>query len=314
MNILVATDPSAHSREAIQFVKSVQWPEKSEIYLFHVVEMKASPPMPLSDVPSSWDRVIAQVRGKMVDEANLFLEQTKTEICAHNPCPVHTRVIEGIPGGEILKAVKDYHIDLVIMGTRGLSKIKRFLLGSTSDWVVREASCSVLLVREKLSRSMTGKTSPKVLLATDGSHEAFRLVDVLSTLGVRVRPKVMVSHVVRKPGFLEGWHWGTGKDEFKQLAGQLQEKAEREGADHLKEIGRHVKSRHMKVETILTHGDPADEILKTAEVLKTALILIGAQGSGESESVPLGGVARKIARYAPCSVLVVRHARSETRS
>lgn len=62
----------------------------------------------------------------------------------------------------------------------------------------------------------------------------------------------------------------------------------------------------MKMETMSTHGDPADEILKTAEVLKIALILIGTQGTGESESAPLGRVARKIARYARCSVLVVR--------
>lgn len=311
MKILVAVDPSQHSREAIRFVKSMEWPEKSELFLIHVIEMKDAPPLQPSGGPSSWDRVISQARGKMFTEAKAFLDHTKQEVFEERHLPIQSIVVEGVPGAEILRVVKDHQIDLVIIGTRGLSLVKRFLLGSTSDWVMREAPCSVLLVREKLSQVTMGKTSAKILLATDGSSVALNTVQMLGLLRCKTPPKVKVAHVVGKPAYLEGWYWGKGKAAFQQLATRMLEKAEKDGASHLEEIGHAVKKLDMKVETVLTKGDPAEEIVKIAERLKAKLILVGSKGFMGDKPVPLGGVVRKIARYAPCSVFLVRPGRAE---
>ncbi len=89
MKILVAVDRSEHAQEAIRFVKSVEWPKKSEIYLMHVIELKDAPPIMPSGGPSSWDRVIAQARGQLVTETRLFLEQTKKDMLKH--CPLNHR-------------------------------------------------------------------------------------------------------------------------------------------------------------------------------------------------------------------------------
>lgn len=56
-------------------------------------------------------------------------------------------VAEGRPGEEIMVQVREKAIDLVIMGSRSSSSLKRLLLGSTSEQVLREAPCSVLIVR-----------------------------------------------------------------------------------------------------------------------------------------------------------------------
>ncbi|MDH3504920.1 MAG: universal stress protein [Nitrospirota bacterium] len=311
MKILVAVDPSQHAQEAIRFVSSVDWPKASEIYLIHVIEMKHASTLIPSDGPSSWDRVISQARGKMVTEARLFLEQTKQEILKESSHIVKTVVLEGLPGAEILQAVEDYRIDLVILGTRGLSNVKRFLLGSTSDWVMREAPCSVLLVREKLSKVTMGKTAAKILLATDGSSVALSTVDMLGLLTCKTPPKVTVTHVVGRPAYLEGWYWGKGKAAFTQLAEQLQTKAQKDGASYLEEMSQRVKDLGMQVDTVLTKGDPAEEIVKIAERSKAKLIMVGSKGFIGGKLVPLGGVVRKIARYAPCSVLLTRPGRSE---
>ncbi|MBA3967439.1 MAG: universal stress protein [Nitrospirales bacterium] len=310
MKILVAVDPSEHAEEAIRFVKSVEWPKKSELFLIHVIEMKDAPPIMPEGGPSSWDRVISQARGKLFTEAKSFLEHTKKEIVEERALTIKCLVMEGLPGAEILQAVKDYQIDLIILGTRGLSNVKRFLLGSTSDWVMREAPCSVLLVREKLSKVTKGKTAAKILLATDGSSVALSTVDMLGLLNGKTPPKVTVTHVVRKPAYLEGWYWGKGKAAFKQLAEQLLDKAQKEGASHLEEISQRVKGLGMEVDTVLTKGDPAEEIVKLAECSKTKLIMVGSKGFKGGKPVPLGGVVRKIARYAPCSVFLIRPARS----
>lgn len=311
MKILVAVDPSQHSQEAIRFVQSVEWPKKTELFLIHVIEMKDAPPILPSGGPSSWDRVISQARGKLVTEAKAFLGHTKQEISEERHLPIQCLLMEGLPGAEILEVVNDYQIDLVIIGTRGLSNVKRFLLGSTSDWVMREAPCSVLLVREKLSQVTMGKTSAKILLATDGSSVALSTVQRLGLLRGKTPPKVTVTHVVKKPALLEGWYWGKGKAEFQQLAKHMLEKAEKDGARHLEEISHAVKKLDMKVETVLTKGDPAEEIVKIAERSKAKLIMVGSKGFVGGKPVPLGGVVRKIARYAPCSVLLVRPGRTE---
>jgi nucleotide-binding universal stress UspA family protein len=306
MKILVAVDRSEHAQEAIRFVKSVDWPKQSRIYLIHVIELKDAPPIMPSGGPSSWDRVIAQARGQLVTESKLFLEQTKKDMLKHCPLNIKPIVVEGLPGAEILQAVKDYQIELIVVGTRGLSKVKRFLLGSTSDWVMREASCSVLLVRGNLSRATKGKTAANVLLATDGSSGARNTVQMLSLLTFKTPPRVTVTQVVNRPAYLEGWYLGKGKAEFEQLAEQLQEKAQKDGARHLEDLGQMVKGLHMKVDTVLTKGDPAGEILKTAERLKAKLIMVGAKGLAGGKPIPLGAVTRKVFLYAPCSVLVAR--------
>ncbi|MEX2493191.1 MAG: universal stress protein [Nitrospirales bacterium] len=311
MKILVAFDHSEHAQEAIRFVKSVDWPTQSRIYLIHIMEMKDAPTLMPSGGPSSWDRVIAEARGHLVTEAKIFLEHTKKSIQEHCTVQVESIVVEGLPGAEILQAMKDYQIDLIVVGTRGLSKVKRFLLGSTSDWVLREASCSVLLVRGKLSQATMGKSPAKILLATDGSSVALSTVPMLGLLKGKTPPKVTVAHVVGKPAFLEGWYWGTGKAEFKQLGEQLLEKAEKDGAAHLEEMSQRVEGLGMKVDTVLTKGDPAEEIVKIAERSKAKLIMVGSKGFIGGKPVPLGGVVRKIARYAPCSVLLTRPGKSE---
>ncbi len=312
MKILVAIDPSPHAREAIRFVKSVVWPQKTEIFLMHVIELKHAAPFSPSDGPSSWDRVISQARGKLLTEARNFLEQTKQDMNGQNSLTIKAIVEEGLPGAEILQAAENYQVDLVILGTRGLSKIKRFLLGSTSEWVMRDAPCSVLLVREKLRMVTMGKTAGKIILATDGSSEAFHTVRMLGLLTCKTPPKVTVAHVVGRPAYLEGWYWGKGKAEFQQLAEKLLEKARENGVGHLEEISQRVKKLNMKADPIIRTGDPAEEILKIAEKTKAKLIMVGSKGFKNGKPIPLGGIVKKIARHAHCSVWLIRPGKSKT--
>lgn len=311
MKILIAVDPSPHSQEAVQFVKSVEWPEQAQIYLMHVIDMKQAPPLLPSSGPADWDRVISQARGELFTNAKQFLEHTQQSIRGPRVFPVHTLVAEGFPGEEILKAVEEHRIDVVILGTRGLSDVKRFLLGSTSDYIMREASCSVLLVRKKLSRLTLGKTASNILLATDGSSGALSTVQMLSQLTYRTPPKVTVIHVVGKPAFLDGWFWGKGKTEFRELGEQLQAQAEEHGIRHLEDISHRIRELNLAVETKLAKGHPADEIITAAERVKAKLVIVGLRSVQEGQPMPQGEVVKKVSRYAPCSVLVVRHGKSQ---
>lgn len=53
----------------------------------------------------------------------------------------------GDPADEIIRAARDQGFDLIVVGHRGLSPVKAFLVGSVSNRLVSHAPCSVLVVR-----------------------------------------------------------------------------------------------------------------------------------------------------------------------
>src|SRR5262245_55553132 len=61
--------------------------------------------------------------------------------------PVHHVFLEGDPAGEIVRYAVDVGMDLVIMGTHGRTGLERLLMGSVAEKVMREAPCSVLVVK-----------------------------------------------------------------------------------------------------------------------------------------------------------------------
>jgi nucleotide-binding universal stress UspA family protein len=61
--------------------------------------------------------------------------------------PVHHVFLEGDPAAEIVRYARDAAIDLIVMGTHGRTGLERLLMGSVTERVMREAACSVLVVK-----------------------------------------------------------------------------------------------------------------------------------------------------------------------
>lgn len=59
---------------------------------------------------------------------------------------VEKDVLEGEPAEAILEIAKDEAFDLIVMGNRGMSKMKRFFTGSVTQRVIAEAPCPVLAI------------------------------------------------------------------------------------------------------------------------------------------------------------------------
>jgi len=57
------------------------------------------------------------------------------------------RIREGLPAEDILKEIEDEKIDLVIMGSKGMSGAHRVIIGSTAEEIVRWSPCPVLIVK-----------------------------------------------------------------------------------------------------------------------------------------------------------------------
>ncbi|XP_009356876.1 universal stress protein YxiE-like [Pyrus x bretschneideri] len=76
-----------------------------------------------------------------------LLEKAK-EICANHGVNAETVTEVGDPKAAICDAVQKHNINLLILGERGLGKIKRAILGSVSNYCVQNAKCPVLVVKK----------------------------------------------------------------------------------------------------------------------------------------------------------------------
>ncbi len=61
--------------------------------------------------------------------------------------PVRHVLLQGDPAEEIVRYCRDAGIDLVVMGTHGRTGLERLLMGSVAEKVLRDAPCSVLVVK-----------------------------------------------------------------------------------------------------------------------------------------------------------------------
>jgi nucleotide-binding universal stress UspA family protein len=77
--------------------------------------------------------------------------------------PVTHVLLEGDPAGEIVRYGRDVGADLIVMGTHGRTGVERLVLGSVAEKVLRDAACSVLVV--KLPRGQPVTTRGDVAVA-----------------------------------------------------------------------------------------------------------------------------------------------------
>ena len=79
---------------------------------------------------------------------------------------------------------------MIVLGSWGKGRIRRLLLGSVSDSVVRHAPCPVMVIRWNLV-----VFPAKILVATDGSEEAALAAQSVADLGSRTGSELHVTHV-----------------------------------------------------------------------------------------------------------------------
>jgi nucleotide-binding universal stress UspA family protein len=84
---------------------------------------------------------------------HLLEELHRLEPCDPKP-RVQYRLVEGDPAAAILKTAQECACDLIVMGTRGRTALKRFLTGSVADKVALEAPCPVLSVTNCIPKAL----------------------------------------------------------------------------------------------------------------------------------------------------------------
>jgi nucleotide-binding universal stress UspA family protein len=84
---------------------------------------------------------------KAQQETSAALLSRALQMCRAKQIRTETLVLEGEAKEMICEAVEKMHVDLLVVGSRGLGKIKRAFLGSVSDYCAHHANCPILIVK-----------------------------------------------------------------------------------------------------------------------------------------------------------------------
>lgn len=301
MRILCAVDGSEYSRWGVQALEAFADREPEQVTLLHVVDKPALQSLTGKN-PLSERRTLAAMEKAGVillrdaaRSAHVALGQAATA----PRTKFQTVLAYGPLANTIVKHARRLKVGLIVMGSRGLSDIQGFLLGSVSRQVASTAACSVLVVKQPMPKLL------HVTLAVDDSKPSRAAAKFLRSRILPESATVTILTAVESPvtDFAARYLSESQLAELKQPA------MERAAAlvnglrdDFIKE--------GYSVVTQIQMNHVIDTIVKSIEANHDQLLVIGARDLTKTERLHLGSVSESLLRHAPCSVLIVRGARA----
>jgi nucleotide-binding universal stress UspA family protein len=143
--ILVAIDElmTAPTDRVVDYAINIAKDYNAQLVILHVIRANTdlhsvNPPSHITEMRRRAQAYFVKITEKMHEDSN-----------KENSLRIRTEIIASIRIADaIVNYAKDKHIDLVITGIRGRSKLKSMLLGSVASDIVRYAHCPVLTVKE----------------------------------------------------------------------------------------------------------------------------------------------------------------------
>ncbi len=204
--------------------------------------------------------------------------------------------------GAILEYAAEHNIDLITLGTHGRRGLRRLLLGSVAEEVVRLAPCPVLTVPERAGGTTPGQVR-RILVPVDFSEHARLALSHASQLAALYGARLELLHVIAEvvyPDFYPPLVPPLGA-----VSDELRERSQTRLRDLLAQVP------HPDADTHVGSGPAAHEIVRFAEDLPADLIVIASHGLTGIRHMLLGSVTEQVVRRAPCPVFTVKTLRGD---
>ncbi|HJU13703.1 MAG TPA: universal stress protein [Candidatus Nitrosotalea sp.] len=144
-NILVPFDNSSHSQKALRIARTLARSFDATLHVATVVDISSVAPPGL--IRSEEKKALESIRSSIKQSAKERIRKIEEE-CSQEEVATKGWVIEGSTASELLKLIKGNSIDLVVIGSMGLSGLSRLkALGSVSRKISELSDCPVMIIR-----------------------------------------------------------------------------------------------------------------------------------------------------------------------
>jgi len=284
--ILAATDFSPLGDAAIHRAALLVAREQGELLIVHamprwsVLDRAFNAP---GDLPA---------RMKVVAETRLAaLVQTATQAGARQ---VRAEIAEGSAHRALADMAESFRPDLLVIGAHGRGLLQQFFLGGTASRILAHAACPVLVAR----REPKGDYH-RVLAAVDLGPRSDAVLR--SVLVVAAKARVTAFHAYQAPF--------EAKLRYKEFSEEdIALYAMREGEAAIRNLEALLADPELveyDLESRIVHGHPNSVLFDAANDLGADLVAVGKHGGSRLDEMVMGSIARLLAYYAPCDVLVI---------
>jgi nucleotide-binding universal stress UspA family protein len=266
--ILVTTDGSTESEHAFAAMMPVVRSENPEVSVLYVVDH--------SEIPDAPARIAKACDALRENGVNAVLT-----------------VRHGTPADEIVRLGN--RADLVVMATHGRGGLKRILMGSVTEEVVRRLDVPILVTRP----GTPVRRWNHLVVALDGSLRSEQILSDVVPLARRLKASVDLVQSVLPPITMSG----LGEIPGVQIAENPR--------PYLESMKARLSSEGVEASALVLEGRAASELLRYVEERGASLLCMTTHGRTGLARALLGSITDEVIRHAPCPVLLRRSVRPE---
>jgi universal stress protein E len=298
-NILLATDFSECAAFGLRTAVALARKLEAKLTLAHVVRDLPGA-FATFDYGTGWQitpEELERIQKALVDDAHQRLQALAAE--QHSPdVEIAVKILTGVPYLAVNEAVTDDGCDLVVVGTRGMSTIKRVFVGSTATRLARTCPAPVWIARCGFPGD-----GQSILVPLDFSPVGERLLGIAASLASTLGAQLHLLHVYDVE---ELYGVPPLSEDTRAELSQYRRYARRAALEKLEQSLKAQGIDHGTATLHVVQGVPAQVIESTAQEVDAGLIVMGSIGRSGMSGLLIGNTAEKVLHTSERSLLVVK--------
>jgi len=291
--ILCTTDFSEYSNQTVSYGVAIAKEFDARLLVCHIIDLQ------FAAIYGTVHFLPPDLQTQSIETA----QERITDLMASQTVPWEAVVSTGPPADEISRVVADREVDLAISATHGRTGLKRFILGSVTERLMRSLECPLLVVRETPPDLMPdparGLHFNKILVGCDFSPAANAALEYGVSLAQEFEAELHLIHVLEPQVYSD--FLATTLDGVHGETGDIKEKLDQ----RLTNLITPEAMNWCRISTAVTEGRPFEAITDYAGDNGIDLVVLGVRGHGVVETLFLGSTTDRVVRKAQCPVLSV---------
>ena len=296
--MLIPLDGSKTAERVLPYARFVAEALRIPIELLAIIDVAATASHVASESARHLDTIIAEAEHR----GRLYLEKIAREFPGF---AITITIGRGKPAETIIEKAAANKGTLITMATHGRSGIKRWLLGSVTEKVLRGTVNALLLVRANDQAEPKKRCAVQsITVPLDGSQLAASVLPVVMTIAQRLNLEIILFRAYELPASAY-----YGSEDYLPNYEELKNNLKKDVENYLSKEIAALKSHGLeKISFFVTEGSGPDEIISYAHKRPDTLIAMCTHGRSGVKRWVLGSVTEKVVRHSGDPVLVMRAA------